>query len=76
MPFLNCHHADTRYIDIPWFVNSDIEICEKYADHWCAIYDIYDYLIDQQKTCMKPGIEKYYDGMVTYKEEISHAHWF
>jgi hypothetical protein len=40
------------------------------------MHETYFYLIKQQKNCMKPNIEKYYDGMVTYKEKISHAHWF
>ena len=68
----NCTNACTPVLFRSLFNASEIKTCESYNDHWCALRDIHSYIVKQQETCMKPKVEKYFDGMVFFKEGIPH----
>ena len=36
-------------------------------DHFCAFKEIDYYIDNQQKTCMKPAVEKYFKGSVLFR---------
>jgi hypothetical protein len=53
------------------FDKSEIKICLKFVDHFCALDDIAHYINEQYFACMKPSIGKYYHGMASFRAGFS-----
>ena len=68
----NCTNACIPVLFRSLFNALEIKTCKSYNDHWCALRDIHSYIVKQQETCMKPKVEKYFNGMVFFKEGIPH----
>ena len=51
---------------------SQINECSNYDDYLCAMNQVRNHILVQQETCLKPSVEKYFSGMMIYREGISH----
>ena len=47
--------------------------CPDYESHFCALEDLFLYVVHRALECTNPGEEKYYDGTVTVRNGISYA---
>lgn len=72
----NCTDPCIPIVYSSLFDISNIKECLNYDSHFCAINEVRDYIMTQQETCMKPMVEKYFNGMVIYREGISHDYTY
>ena len=49
------------------FNTSEISICQSFQEHFCALMDIWNYIVNKRKTCMKQEEEKNFIGMTTFR---------
>ena len=68
----NCSKSCIPVIYDSMFNLSKIDECSYYEDYFCAMNEVRNHILSQQESCLKPSVEKYFSGMMIYREGISH----
>ena len=68
---MNCTETCIPIMYSSLFNISEINVCKTLQSHLCARSAIWDYIREEQTNCMRPRIEKYFDGMATFKADFT-----